>query len=71
MKISGATAGSPAEKAGLIGGDVIVEIAGHKIAGLEDYAAVLRALKPDETVEIVVKRGDSEQRLAITPTLRQ
>jgi hypothetical protein len=38
---------------------------------LEDYAAVLRALKPGEPVEIVVRRGDQELRLTITPTARK
>jgi Tol biopolymer transport system component len=71
MKISGVQGGSPAEKAGLKGGDVIVEFAGNKIRGLEDYAVVLRALKPDETVEIVVRRDEQEVRLAITPALRK
>ena len=56
MKISGVQGDSPAERAGMIGGDVIVKFAGHEIGGLEDYAVILRALKPDEPVEIVVRR---------------
>lgn len=71
MKISGVQGGSPAEKAGLVGGDVIVGIAGHDIGGLEDYAAILRALKPDESVEIVILRDGQELRLTITPTVRK
>ncbi len=71
MKISGVQGESPAQKAGLIGGDVIVEFAGHKIGGLEDYAVVLRVLKPDQPVEIVVRRDDKELHMTITPTLRK
>ncbi len=71
MKISGVQGDSPAEKAGLVAGDVIVEFAGHKIGGLEDYAVILRALKPNKPVEIVVKRDGKEVRLTITPTLRK
>jgi hypothetical protein len=71
MKISGVQGGSPAEQAGLKSGDVIIELGGHKIGGLEDYAAVLRALKPGEPVEIVVRRGGQESRLTITPTARK
>ena len=71
MKISGVQGGSPAEKAGLTGGDIIVELAGHKIGGLEDYAVILRALKPDQPTEIVVLRDGRELRLSITPTLRK
>jgi hypothetical protein len=32
---------------------------------------VLRALKPDEPVEIVVKRNDEELKLTITPGVRK
>ena len=71
MKIGGVQGGSPAEQAGLKGGDVIIELAGHKIGGLEDYATVLRALKPGEPVEIVIRRGGQESRLTITPTTRK
>jgi len=71
MKISGVGGESPAEKAGLVGGDVIVEFAGHEIKGLEDYAVILRAIKPDETVDIVVLRDGERVSLKITPTLRK
>ena len=71
MKLSGVQGGSPAEKAGMNSGDVIIEFAGHKIGGLEDYAVILRALKPDQPVEIVVRRDNKELRLTITPTLRK
>jgi hypothetical protein len=71
MKISGVQGGSPAEKAGLIGGDVITGIAGHDIGGLEDYAAILGALKPDEPVEIIILRDSKELLLTITPTVRK
>jgi hypothetical protein len=71
MKISGVQGGSPAEKAGLIGGDVIIGIAGHDIGGLEDYAVILRALKADVPVEIVIQRDNNELHLKITPTVRK
>ncbi|UCE58527.1 MAG: M28 family peptidase [Phycisphaerales bacterium] len=71
MKISGVQTASPAEKAGMVAGDVIIEFAGHSIGGLEDYAVILRALKPDQPVEIVVKRDEKEVRLTITPTVRK
>lgn len=71
MKISGVQGGSPAEKAGLQAGDVIVEVGGHKIGSLQDYADVLRALKPDKTIGIVVMRGDQELKIEITPTVRK
>ncbi len=71
MKISGTQGGSPAEKAGMKAGDIIIKMAGHKIASLQDYATVLKALKVDEAVEIVVKRNGKEVTLSITPTVRK
>ena len=71
MKISGVGGGSPAEKAGLKVGDVIIKFAGQEIRGLEDYAAVLGAVKPNEPVEIVVIRDKQKVTLQITPTVRK
>ena len=71
LKISGAGGGSPAEQAGLQKGDVIVRFADQEIRNLEDYAAVLRAVKPDTPIEIVVQRDGEEVTLTITPTVRK
>jgi Tol biopolymer transport system component len=71
MAISGVQGGSPAEKAGLQGGDVIIKFAGQEITGLEDYSVVLRAVKADEPVEIVVKRDGQDVTLTITPSTRK
>ncbi|HEY0548075.1 MAG TPA: M28 family peptidase, partial [Verrucomicrobiae bacterium] len=56
VKISGVRGGSPAEKAGLQGGDVIVEFAGQKIANIYDYTYALDAAKIGQTTDIVVMR---------------
>ena len=45
VKLSGVRGGSPAEKGGLQGGDVIVEFAGQKIANIYDYTYALDAVK--------------------------
>ncbi len=71
MKISGVQGDSPAEKAGLVSGDIIVELAGHPIKGLEDYAVILRALKPDVAVDIKVLRNGKKLELKITPVARK
>ena len=49
--------GSPAERAGLEAGDVIVSFAGASVASLEELAALLRAQSEGSEVEIVVRRG--------------
>jgi hypothetical protein len=55
-KISGTSEGSPAEKAGLKAGDVIVKFAGRTITGLYDLSFVLKEKKPGDEVEVVVVR---------------
>ena len=45
VKLSGVRAGGPADKAGLKGGDVIVEFGGQQIANIYDYTYALDAVK--------------------------
>src|SRR5438045_8263166 len=56
VKLSGVRGASPAEKAGLKGGDVIVEFAGQKIANIYDYTYALDAAKMGATVKEVRER---------------
>ncbi|MFH0777229.1 MAG: M20/M25/M40 family metallo-hydrolase [Candidatus Eisenbacteria bacterium] len=55
-KISGVGEGSPAEKAGLIAGDVIVRFADKPITDLHDLTYALREKKPGDEVEVAVVR---------------
>jgi hypothetical protein len=71
VKLSGVRGGSPAEKAGLQGGDIIVEFAGQKIANIYDYTYALDAVKIGQTIEIVVMRGGQRVSLKATPETRK
>jgi Tol biopolymer transport system component len=71
VKLSGVRDGSPAEKAGLKGGDVIVEFAGQKIANIYDYTYALDAAQIGQPVEIVVLRDDRRVALKATPEARK
>ncbi|MEW5849771.1 MAG: M28 family peptidase [Myxococcota bacterium] len=71
VKISGVAKGGPAEKAGLQGGDVIVELAGKKIENVYDYTYALEALKVGQPVEIVVTRSGQRVPLTVTPGTRE
>jgi S1-C subfamily serine protease len=64
--LAGVGPGSPAEKAGLRGGDRIIKMAGKKIDNLEDFDAALKKLSAGETVEVVVARDDKELTLKVT-----
>lgn len=70
VPISGAVKGSPAEKAGLKGGDVIVGLAGQDVDNIYDYVRTLNGLKPGEETSISVKRAGDRVTLDITPASR-
>jgi Tol biopolymer transport system component len=71
VKLSGVRGGSPAEKAGLKGGDVIVEFAGQKIANIYDYTYALDAVKIGQPVQIVIERDGQRITLTATPEARK
>jgi len=62
LRLTGIRAGSPAELAGLVSGDVIVEFAGRPVKDLYDFSDVLYSHKPGDSVSVVVLRnGDRKQ----------
>ncbi len=70
-KLSGTTPGSPAEKAGIKAGDVVVELAGKKIENLYDYSFAIGALKAGVPVEIVVERDGKRVPFTLVPVPRE
>jgi S1-C subfamily serine protease len=71
VKLSGVRAGGPADKAGLKGGDVIVEFAGTKIANIYDYTYAMDAVKIGQPVTVVVLRNGERVSLTVTPEARR
>ena len=71
VKLSGVGHNGPAEKAGLAGGDVIVELAGRVIENIYDYTYAIDALKIGQEVNIAVIRNDKRISLKITPESRE
>jgi C-terminal processing protease CtpA/Prc len=57
MKISGVREGSPASKAGMTGGDIIVKFGKIDIKNLYDFTYALGEYKPGDEVDVVIKRG--------------
>lgn len=70
VKLSGARPGSPADKAGVSGGDVLVQLGDSKVSTLEDMTFALRKHKSGETVDVVVIRG-GDQVVKLRATLGQ
>ncbi len=62
---------SPAEKAGLADGDVIVEVAGRRTVDLEAVTAAVRELEPGEKALIVIHRDGQSRGLDIVPLDRE
>ncbi len=67
VKLAGVSAGSPADKAGVHAGDVIVEFGGKAVKDIYEYTDAIAAHKPGDVVQVVVLRAGT--RLALTATL--
>ena len=63
--------GSPAAEAGIEVDDMVVSIDGEKISSVKDYEAMMKNIRADEEVFIIVKRGVELLRLPITPRGKQ
>jgi membrane-associated protease RseP (regulator of RpoE activity) len=66
VKLDGVTEGSPADKAGLKAGDIIVKFGGQPVEDLESYMDALSRRKPGDMVEVVVLREGKETTLKAT-----
>lgn len=62
--------GSPADRAGLIVGDIIVAIGERQVIDAESVPAAVLRLTPGEAVEIAVLRGGEPRRFTVVPTER-
>jgi len=71
MLLSGVAKDGPAEKAGLKGGDVIVQLGGKKIENIYDYTNAISALKIGEASDVIVLRRDKTLQLKIIPGSRE
>ena len=67
VRLTGVRADSPADKAGLKAGDIIIELAGKSVKDLYAYTDALYAHEPGDTVEIVVLRAG--ERVTVKATL--
>ncbi len=66
LKISDITPNSPAQRAGLKAEDIIVKFGETPIKNIYDYTGVLSKYKPDDVVQLVVKRSGEMITLPLT-----
>jgi putative serine protease PepD len=65
------TSNSPAAKAGLKAGDLMVEFDGKPIQNLYDFTYALGAKKPGDVVVVVVKRNGQDVKVNVTLEARK
>jgi len=58
--------GSPAKKAGLAAGDVVVRAGGEAIGGRPDLVSVVRTLRPDDPLDLQYVRGGHTHNVTVT-----
>lgn len=71
LKLDGVRDDSPAAKAGIKGGDVIVKLAGRDVHNVYDYTYALGEMKAGVEYEVELMRGGERLKLKIVPTARK
>jgi S1-C subfamily serine protease len=66
LKIDGVSDGKPAQKAGLVGGDVIIQLGSYPIKDIEAYMDALAKFDKGETISVKVKRNGAVVDLKVT-----
>jgi serine protease Do len=67
VRIEDVEEGSPAEKAGLRAGDVVVEFDGERVRSARQFARLVQETPEGRTVKATVVRGGSRQAIDVTP----
>jgi serine protease Do len=64
--VESVTAGSCAEKAGVLAKDIIVNLGGHEVTSMATLTRALRKFEPGDTTTITVSRAGTQEHLEIT-----
>jgi serine protease Do len=65
VEITRVEEGSPAEKGGLKTGDVVLELNGDRVEGLEQFMRMVRETPPGREVKLGITRGGSAQQVIV------
>lgn len=66
VKIAGVSDDSPADKAGLVEGDVIIAFDGNSVKNLKDYSNYLKEHQPGDTVTFTIDRNGEKKEVILT-----
>ena len=70
MPINGVAKAGPAAKAGVVAGDIVVELGGHKVENIYDYTNALENLRIGKKAKVLVKRKGKIVQLWVVPESR-
>ncbi len=70
VKIDGTSAGSPAERAGFLAGDVLLELGEVEIATIDDFMYALQHYKPGDVVLVGFERDGQREETRVTLSSR-
>jgi|SRR5690348_7042172 serine protease Do len=71
VEITRVESDSPAEKAGLKSGDVILEYNGQRVEGMEQFGRLVRETPPGREVKLQISRAGATQTIAATTGTRK
>jgi aminopeptidase YwaD len=66
LRVDGVNIGKPGEKAGLLKGDIILQLGEYRISNIQDYMKALGGMKKGDTVKMKILRGTEEKELSVT-----
>ena len=66
LKVDGVTDGRPGHKAGILTGDIIIQIGEYPIKDIQNYMDALGKFEKGQTIPVKVKRGQESVDLSVT-----
>ncbi len=66
VKVEGVVPGSPAEKAGVKPGDIVLKLDGTDVASLRDFSERLKGMTPGQVVKATLRRGGKDLEVPVT-----
>jgi S1-C subfamily serine protease len=63
--VDGVSSGKPAEKAGILKGDIILQLGEHTTTDMEGYMKALGKFEKGQTTNAKIKRGDKEMLIPV------